>query len=185
MCLPKIMLNTQWYIKISSNFLEIIFDLKVSLIGLAVSVRFARFANSSRVTMWTLYLLLTIVHMYSNYKAMRVLALRSLNISRFQILAKRFIETVVLSIVNSEAKYSTAENNDHLFSTKEVALREPILSLLFANSKETIRFKYNNRNVQIYLWHSPADLRPRFESKELVESIKTFSDEKYMIVRYK
>lgn len=36
----------------------------VSLAGLAVSVKFARYANSSPQTMWTIYLVLTVLHMF-------------------------------------------------------------------------------------------------------------------------
>jgi Vitamin B6 photo-protection and homoeostasis len=65
----------------------------VSLVGLFLSIPFARFANSSRRHIWIIYSLLTSLHMYTNYKAMKILALRSINETRLRILLDLFFSS--------------------------------------------------------------------------------------------
>ena len=116
----------------------------LSLFGLAVSVKFARYANASRHRIWFLYALLTAIHMGSNYKAMRVLALTSLNEIRLHMLIKQFLShslTIdLLSYTSSRQEKSEQElslavkeavmrtNESHLYSPKAIADKEPILT---------------------------------------------------------
>lgn len=65
----------------------------VNLFGLAFSVKFAKFVSVSAGRMWTTYGILTAVHMISNMRAMRVLALTSLNLARYQLLMQRFLRS--------------------------------------------------------------------------------------------
>ncbi len=62
----------------------------VSLAGLAVSFAFAHYANASPRRVWTAYIVLTAVHLVSNYLAMRTLALLSLNRRRLAVVLHAF-----------------------------------------------------------------------------------------------
>lgn len=62
----------------------------VGLVGLMFSIPFAKYANASRRRAWLIYGLLTFIHMFTNYQAMKCLALRSINESRLRILVDRF-----------------------------------------------------------------------------------------------
>ena len=170
----------------------------VSLLGLAISVHFAKFANSSTQTMWAIYAILTAIHMYSNYKAMRVLALRSLNLSRFGILAKRFIAMIPTEEVNSTLNSATSSTTELLstmfdnalhspvFSKENIALSEPILSLLFAGDSSVVDVKDNSKVIHsrhiLHFWHSPKSLLSKFTYTQLMQSLQTFKDEKYIIL---
>lgn len=74
----------------------------VSLLGVVVSVWFANFANTSPRRVWTLYCALTVVHMLANYRAMRVLALRSLNHVRLDIIIRQFL-AVTTTVIESKS----------------------------------------------------------------------------------
>ena len=58
----------------------------VSLLGLGLSVNFAQFVSSTPEILWSTYGVLTAVHLLANYRAMRVLSLRSINRSRYGML---------------------------------------------------------------------------------------------------
>lgn len=65
----------------------------LSLICLSFSVPFIRFTGSlSLLQTWILYGSLTTLHMVLNIKAMRLLALRSINPTRLQLLVARFLQ---------------------------------------------------------------------------------------------
>ena len=49
-------------------------------------------ANASPRRVWSAYIVLTFLHLFSNYTAMRVLALRSLNRSRMQLLMSEYLK---------------------------------------------------------------------------------------------
>lgn len=64
----------------------------VSLFGLGFGMWFAKVANASPVRVWVAYITLTIVHLFSNYIAMRVLALRSINRHRMDVLLDQYFK---------------------------------------------------------------------------------------------
>ena len=119
----------------------------VSLLGLFVSIPFARFACRSPVVMWSVYAVLTVIHVLSNYKAMRALRLRSINLSRGAILIQSFLiqhttSPTSLSTSSDPARIPITEIQQTLSSSsaaagiykalslQSVAQSEPILSLL-------------------------------------------------------
>ena len=65
----------------------------INLLGLTISVKFANFVSLSPQRMWGTYAVLTFIHVVSNMKALRVLALRSLNLARYQMLMQRFLKS--------------------------------------------------------------------------------------------
>ena len=75
----------------------------LSLAGLVSSVSFARFANKSPQRVWTVYGLLTLLHMYCNYMALKLLALRSINESRLKLLLRNFLDIDITKILLAKA----------------------------------------------------------------------------------
>jgi len=63
----------------------------VGLVGLVFSIPFAKLANVNRQRAWMIYGILTCVHMYTNYMAMKSLALRSINESRLRVLLENYM----------------------------------------------------------------------------------------------
>ena len=80
----------------------------VSIIGLALSFPFATFACRDPVIMWPVYASLTIIHVVSNYKLMRILRLRSLNLARSSLLIQAFYDTVNPIIVAASESRNNA-----------------------------------------------------------------------------
>ena len=120
----------------------------VNLLGLAVSVKFAQFVSASQQRIWDTYAVLTFVHMISNMMAMRILALRSLNIARYQMLVNRFLHTepVALVVDNMASGYRTNKTFDSSMgkirewseissdlAPAVIAGSEPIISLITPN----------------------------------------------------
>lgn len=112
----------------------------ISLLGLLLSVRFATFANKTPVRLWCIYSLLTALHVLANIRAMRVLALRSLNLVRFDIVARRataaevVVEAVRGGTWDAAALRAAFEEwlaaRGDAFSPQSIANAEPIISLL-------------------------------------------------------
>ena len=122
----------------------------INLLGLAVSVKFANFVSLNPQRMWSTYAILTVIHVISNMKAMRVLALRSLNLARYQMLMHRFLKSPTMSsLLDVTIRSSTGtsqEGDQQLFESAmgqldrgivksdllptSIAKNEPILSLI-------------------------------------------------------
>ncbi|OMO72011.1 hypothetical protein COLO4_27886 [Corchorus olitorius] len=64
-----------------------------TMIGMALGMLLARITTENPLAIWISFLSLTMFHMYANYKAVRCLALDSLNFERSSILLQHFIET--------------------------------------------------------------------------------------------
>ena len=123
----------------------------LSLFGLLISVKFAEFANSSKQRIWTLYFILTAIHMVTNYKAMTVLALRSINRIRLKLLIDTFFSSPELQSylnsyrdeyanplhrdISSEARVASSRksltqwlNTTLVFHPATIAKNEPIIT---------------------------------------------------------
>jgi len=108
----------------------------VSLLGLAMSVKFARLSTSSPKLLWVVYLALTAVHFFANYMLMKVLALSTLNRTRYEMLVRRFLillRTEQLPTAASSPHIAAVRatklliDNKRLFAVDEIARNEPIL----------------------------------------------------------
>ncbi|GLT72621.1 hypothetical protein SLA2020_445390 [Shorea laevis] len=64
-----------------------------TMIGMALGMLLARITMGHALAIWFSFLSLTLFHMYANYKAVRCLALTSLNDERSSILLQHFMET--------------------------------------------------------------------------------------------
>lgn len=154
----------------------------VSLIGLAMSVKFARLATSSPTSLWIVYFALTAIHFYANYKLMKVLALSSLNRTRYDMLVRQLLtllKTERLPAVSSHHMTATQATkmlteNRCLFAIDEIARKEPILSQLIPRRlvrwMDHLRLKLHcvGRSMKLYPIDSvfPPDSKVRFLSDE-------------------
>jgi len=79
----------------------------VTLIGLVLGLVLTHWHGESVLITWTVFVLLTIFHVYANYRAVRCLALNSLNLQRTWILAKNYCNqsgtTSPISVSSQEA----------------------------------------------------------------------------------
>lgn len=71
----------------------------VNLLALIVNIYLLHTIKRDRILVWSLYFLLTILHLYANYRAIRTLQLRTWNWNRFVLLCENYfrfrtIETI-------------------------------------------------------------------------------------------
>ncbi|KAJ4710746.1 protein root UVB sensitive 3 [Melia azedarach] len=64
-----------------------------TMIGMALGMLLARITTGNPLAIWFSFLSLTMFHIYANYRAVRCLALTSLNFERSSILLQHFMET--------------------------------------------------------------------------------------------
>ena len=168
----------------------------LSLIGLSISVPFARFANKSHLRLFILYSILTSIHIYSNIQAMKSLALRSINISRYHILCNIFLSNKNIELL---LKGQTTNLDDSLIikdlqtkiSLKVIAKMEPLFSTIipsFLRIDKLIRIIMNKLNSndmsdKIHLWTVPSDLINQSINPIIIQqSLKLYYNEKYCII---
>lgn len=183
----------------------------LNLLGLAVSVKFARFANASSKRMWSTYIILTAFHMLSNVKAMRILALRSINIVRYNIIISRllnsnsmkeYFESFLSKSENKNAQNLETISLQHVttwmdtteeLSPSSIAKSEPIISLILPNPLKYISqlmkndFLLNKQmtsriNDNVSIWTTPSDLSAIFTSDEIHKSMKCYENLNYFIL---
>lgn len=180
----------------------------LNLLGLAVSVKFVRFANASPKRMWSTYIILTVIHMLSNMKAMRILALRSLNIARYNMLVSRllnsdsmkeYFDTLMTRKDNKNTKVLEISSLQHVkkwmlstdvLSPSSIAKKEPIISLIIPNPLKFVSkvmkkdFLLNKRttssiNDNVSIWTTPSDLSVIFTSDEIYKFMKIYENLNY------
>ncbi|CAN0896405.1 Protein root UVB sensitive 3 [Linum grandiflorum] len=82
-----------------------------TMVGMALGMLVARVTTGYPFAIWLCFLSLTVFHMYANYRAVRCLALNSLNMERSSILLQHFMKT------------------GHVLSPEQVSRMEHILPL--------------------------------------------------------
>ncbi|EOY01699.1 Uncharacterized protein TCM_011535 isoform 2, partial [Theobroma cacao] len=135
-----------------------------TMIGMALGMLVARITTENPLAIWFSFLSLTMFHMYANYKAVRCLALDSLNFERSSILLQHFIET------------------GQVLSPKQVSTMEHVLPLCttLRSSKST---KFLHTRVKLGLRVSSLD-HP--EMANLLNSAGSFYKKaKYFLVERK
>lgn len=114
----------------------------LSLIGLSVSVPFAKYANADTPRLFGLYAILTALHIYSNIKAMKALALRSLNLIRYQMLLTIFtrnhliqslFESHINNYITNPNPLQNNSNNKMIENIAEETLKESLNSTIEYN----------------------------------------------------
>lgn len=96
----------------------------VTLCGLLSGMALAQWLNSSPATVWAAFLLLTALHVVANYRAVKALTFRTLNVSRL-LVALRLWEVAQSSVAPPEVRRAAAASA----SPRGVARLEPILML--------------------------------------------------------
>ncbi len=156
----------------------------ISLIGLLLSLPFTAIACRTPAIMWTVYTFLTVLHMVSNYIAMRTLRLRSINISRAKLLTQFFLEIMTPHLpadlkkqgIITENLYDVIKKHSKLFSTEYIASIEPILSLLILPMFKRINTKFKSKSgfqvavmpdSLIHMWASPSEVFDHFRQLKI------------------
>ncbi|KAJ6726638.1 PROTEIN ROOT UVB SENSITIVE 3 [Salix purpurea] len=104
-----------------------------TMIGMALGMILARITMGLPLAIWLSFLSLTVFHMYANYRAVRCLALTSLNIERSTILFQHFMET---GQVLSPEQVSRTE---HVLPTWITSWSSKKVKLLHANVRLGVR----------------------------------------------
>jgi hypothetical protein len=102
----------------------------INLIGLSVSIPFANFANADIKRLFSIYGILTALHIFSNYQAMKTLALRSLNIVRYRMLVSGVVNHELLRSMDRKKAVVTMMNTSKRFSLEDIAKAEPLFTLI-------------------------------------------------------
>lgn len=107
----------------------------VSIVGLAAGMQLTRLLSrmSSPVFTAAVYAFLTGLHMFSNYRALRVLALRSLNTQRYGLLVEQALSQLRrddLNSVTAAAFQSCLAQHDQHYTPAAIAKVEPLWSQL-------------------------------------------------------
>ena len=170
----------------------------VNLLGLSISVQFARFANVSSTRMWFVYTILTILHMYANIQAMRILALRSLNVARYDILVDTFINSDVFGNVIDHAVNSTSINSNdkiivsdvlksdlqswmstkNLLTPESVAKREPIISLIVPKPISILARKFYDFRIMVTSFQLKRLLEKRNKNNDDIQNCSPILSDK-------
>ena len=96
-------------------------------------MRLSKYLDQDASTQWifTLFAILTVLHMYSNYRAVRALALRSLNRTRTVMLFDAFMSTKMKDKTNTGNDTVASHHHDHggsVMSPQQVAALDPIVT---------------------------------------------------------
>lgn len=73
----------------------------VNLLALIVNLFLLHSVKNDRTLVWTLYFVLTFVHLYANYRAIRSLKLRTFNWNRFVLLSTEFFRSKQICSIES------------------------------------------------------------------------------------
>ncbi|XP_044490708.1 protein root UVB sensitive 3 [Mangifera indica] len=134
-----------------------------TMIGMAFGMLLARITIGNALAIWFCFLSLTMFHMYANYKAVRCLALTSLNLERMSILLQHFMET------------------DQVLSPDQVSTMEHVLPIWITSCSKNSKLLH--KQVDLGLRVSSLD---RQEMMELLHSAGSFyTKAKYMLLERK
>jgi hypothetical protein len=177
----------------------------LSLIGLACSIPFAQFAEQVRPEiMWMMYLTLTMIHIVSNYQAMRILALKSINPSRLDLLLSHFLQHPVIfplldisSTISHRKSFSNQRieqikfqlRNDPQFSPATIAKVEPIGQLILPHwirkYFDTL-YRRKSESYEIIPWVSLSTLfAAGIRINDLIPLKSKYLQKQYMIIHIK
>ena len=113
----------------------------VSLLGLMLSIPFTKFASKLPTTTWTVYSILTLIHMVSNYRAVRCLRLRSINLDRVVILMKSYINIFFELLLQQHQQQKLIATKPH------IELKDMSLSTTSSNSSNNSNNNWLNNEI--------------------------------------
>lgn len=164
----------------------------VSMLGLLVTVPFATLTARSPALACAAYSLLTVIHMLANWRAMRVLALRTINPSRGRVLLRDLllspaVQSMLLPHAHADLpKESTAGRVAVDASTaSSVTRQERIFRFWFAAGSEHPPGSANgvdNLINSVKLWASPSDVASMFGSEAMLSAAEKYQHCNYFIL---
>ncbi|XP_014492949.1 protein root UVB sensitive 3 [Vigna radiata var. radiata] len=135
-----------------------------TMIGMAMGMLVARITIGYPLAIWLSFLSLTVFHMYANYRAVRCLALNSINPERSSILLHHFMET------------------GQVLSPEQVSSEEHVLPIRFI-SWSSRNSNYMHKKVRLGMRISSFD---KMEIKEhLLSAASYYTKAKYILVERK
>ncbi|BAT99132.1 protein root UVB sensitive 3 [Vigna umbellata] len=135
-----------------------------TMIGMAMGMLVARITIGYPLAIWFSFLSLTVFHMYANYRAVRCLALNSINPERSSILLHHFMET------------------GQVLSPEQVSSQEHVLPIRFI-SWSSRNSNYMHKKVRLGMRISSFD---NMEIKEhLLYAASYYAKAKYILVERK
>ncbi|KAJ3270238.1 hypothetical protein HDV01_000455 [Terramyces sp. JEL0728] len=150
----------------------------VTLIGLLSGTLLSNFITQLYIQ-WIIFTVLTIFHVYANYKAVTSLSLKTLNTQRLYIIIKHYSDT---NIILTPKQVSQREIVLSLFRTPTrigIPLHEAIKgneSWFVKECRTKPKFLKIQGNVLVHSRASSVDLVESFYSVHLEEDFKTFLD---------
>lgn len=164
----------------------------VSMLGLLVTVPFATFSARSPALACAGYTLLTAIHMFANWRAMRVLALRTLNPTRGKVLLRelllsRGVQLLLLKNYTGLPKeLETAKIQIDVLAVSSVARQESIFEFRFP-AKENIlpssREGIDNMVDNVKLWASPSELASIVGNEQIISAAEKYQHCNYFLIR--
>jgi hypothetical protein len=150
----------------------------VSVLGLLFTVQFATFtAKASPLLRWGTYLSLTAAHMGANYQAMRVLALRTLNRARYDVLLSTLLscphwQDGDLSIDELSSRVTSwLQTHKAEFSLRSAARMESIVAL---------RRSFALQNVN--LWAKPSTVMGCFNASTVAATMNSYRESDFFLL---
>lgn len=180
----------------------------VSLLGLAISLPFANFVNKSRQRLILSYILLTTMHIYSNIIAMKLLALRSINFSRLNIMLETLFNNDLISDLLIQSQSSNTANKqletkletilssmEDRLSLKHIASIEPLFTPIAPHFMKRFiikldeffhpsKFKFDGK--ELVLWSLPSEAirksKPHVDSSSSYSRLLAYKDTPYCVL---
>ncbi len=141
------------------------------------------------VMTWGSYSILTIIHMICNYRLVKILALNTLNPSRYSILLENFFclpsvqHLLASDITHDKIPLSHLHNDSEEFSPKAIASQEPVISPLIPSFLRTMMERSTNFHVKAFISLKEAEeLYGKDFPALLQQSFTLYSREKYVIL---
>lgn len=163
----------------------------VSFIGLLTTVPFATFTSASPAVSGIVYGALTALHMYANWNAMRVLALRTINPARGRVILQALLQTpFVRSLcLRNDNDYDCTSQLAGAESLGDVSER---LSISAVSAKERIfhfpsiwfqrSLQFENGINNVELWTPPSKIMRMFGAKNMTHALEVYRDRPYFIL---
>jgi hypothetical protein len=85
----------------------------VNLLALIVNIFLLHTIKRDRIIVWFLYFILTTLHLYANYRAIRTLKLRTFNWNRFVLLCKNYFQQGNIQTIEYINRYEPILNEIH------------------------------------------------------------------------
>ena len=179
----------------------------LSLIGLGISVPFAKVVNSSKKRIFVVYVFLTCVHMVTNYLAMKVLAFKTINETRLKLLIDyylnsdsviKYLRSVIQLYKESSCSISKLKSHQKFTLDEEIITKDRSLdklnSVYIARNDKIIypilpnflkqiiaSSSHSSSSYTVSLSSNPFKLLHKKDISSILISVKAYKDYPYLI----